>query len=1634
MDLAVSQRHRHNPVDSICRKLKTIQRRNQEADTSPFHIPRFQSSSYNSPQPGLRCNLESILKKRAVRSDHPDTPAVGGASASKTVGSSTATTPSSSSSIAASAAALGMLTPKGSPARPQGRRLTLGASGASPLVTPCPVNATYSITSTVTDRRTSFGLGQRQGWQRTCSTPAAAQSETDGYFTFGRSAPYGQPEAGETPAANPLEMDGEKERRRSPTHSLLSCYNLNFCTSDASTLLDGDVGYPALVVKRLSLGDGLLSSEARKENMTEVSLICEEDLLDTIFHACDTQRRGKVYVSRIVDYLRHTTSRSSEDSGLEELCNMLDPDNNDISIDLDTYHAVMKEWIEDCRNQGDDTAENVTQESVKVPDCLAAKRSALLNMTSGSLEAFGGETTKSDLETSDLIYCVADLQFTNQKLQDEIRKLKQAMESMEDTNQKLIEENEDLKTQAKVGQQLLQKEKMLKEEVEEMKMTLSTSEESRARASARSKQMERENQGLISKISALQEENIKVTVEMDDLQKKMGELCDLNTDLQVQIHSLDAVLRDKDSVICQKNRHLEDLKAVIVEYSSVTEILRADKTKLENQMQMMQPDITSAGLSLSVAYRLNQTNHLGSLQTELALAQNPLEGVERFSTSMCMASPLDETLDREVLLLMQGPTPEQQSLEFRSLIRRLRKEFQEDRYTVLSALRNHSAAHEGQDISSNQKLQVEWERRRQDWAQVLEQLQQYTDSLEKELLKMASNMRRSRTEILHLSVRVQEQENQKQQLKDDLDQLKTPQDSREASCQTPDVPQGEEDQDAPSLEWEEEYVIPESPLPPPSAIAQNGAPLSGSNESSEPQDAGGDAKRPEEVRSGGGGEEEEEEEEKQNDSERGEEGQLDSGVEEEETPQGELARSRSDIPEASEDSPHAETTESPQPQTEVVTESSGQQEGANFPECTAPEDAHKQTACAEQRDPAPLPPTHTSAADPVPSETSQANPVLESLPSEEASPGQEEMVSPSNTPAELGETISPSPRCEEAASGESSTAEEGASTMSLNDSQKLPPDSTSALESHRTSLLPVAEEEETAVDSATETVAMADTKTESSDVTTATSGVNDTPADSSDKAKDDDSQVTGDPAAPDGSKPDATAGQSPPGGDKDSKQKTVPEKEQTTEAPEGQKVQEDSEVSAVTEKEGETSVVSEDASDREDRRNSWSLSASEKEIEAEFHRLSLGFKCDMFTLDKRLRLEERSRDLAEDNVRREVSSCQGLLQALIPLCEDDGQSMEIIHRLQKNLEILIQSMVRVSSRSEMLGAIHQESRIGKAVEVMIQHVENLRRTYTKEHAELLELRESVSHNERSFGSHSHSDRADDFRNKKQSGSQYYKPSSRRVSIAVIPRSGELSKSPEFGDVETDRLSRRPPWKGGSGQRPPLKRFVSSGAWPDSEGSRNCLDDYPHVNRPDWRWRRWGGVCGRSGVGDVWLFVTDRFGSDTDSHSEEERREEPVVVERRKSSLTELGQKLTSLLMPLKMFNGAERPQSSCVQSQTPSPTPPKEQPGSTPSTDEPLNSAAATTTTNTSSSSTTTTTSSYFSLPSLSAWRPGLPRSLWVWAAVLLVLAGLLAILASLVLQPAADAAPVGTGDSWMTIQQLLWPYTSLRHNGQPPV
>ncbi|XP_054658798.1 inositol 1,4,5-triphosphate receptor associated 2 isoform X1 [Grus americana] len=359
-------------------------------------------------------------------------------------------------------------------------------------------------------------------------------------------------------------------------------------------------------------------------------------------------------------------------------------------------------------------------------------------------------------------------------------------------------------------------------------------------------------------------------------------------------------------------------------------------------------------------------------------------------------------------------------------------------------------------------------------------------------------------------------------------------------------------------------------------------------------------------------------------------------------------------------------------------------------------------------------------------------------------------------------------------------------------------------------------------------------------------------------------------------------------------------------------------------------------------------SPNEKEVEAEFLRLSLGFKCDLFTLDKRVRLEERSRDLAEENLKKEITNALKMLEALVPLCEEDNQAQEIIKKLQKSLQFLSQYAARVASKAEMLGAINQESRVSKAVEVMIQHVENLKRMYAKEHAELEELKQVLLQNERSFSSLG--DR-DESANKKLPNS--FKPSSslRRVSIATLPRSAgnagvglPLAQFHEpDGEEWNDKFNRRSSSWGRLGakqneKRPSLQRFISTYSWAEYE--------------------------------------------DEHAETKHEQSESPAEVQEtpsRKESVSEKGK-----------YSSKWNLESVCN-----------------------LMSSWA----------------SHFKTSFSNA-----NKTLWVSVSILVLLAALTSFLTGLSLQRPADAAPVGTGDSWTSLQQLLWPYTGLQHNGPPPV
>ncbi|XP_036876256.2 uncharacterized protein [Manis javanica] len=65
---------RHNPVESICRKIIAIQKR-EETSSPGRQITKYQSSSFNSPQTNTKKDFEEVLKKMtASHSPMPNTP------------------------------------------------------------------------------------------------------------------------------------------------------------------------------------------------------------------------------------------------------------------------------------------------------------------------------------------------------------------------------------------------------------------------------------------------------------------------------------------------------------------------------------------------------------------------------------------------------------------------------------------------------------------------------------------------------------------------------------------------------------------------------------------------------------------------------------------------------------------------------------------------------------------------------------------------------------------------------------------------------------------------------------------------------------------------------------------------------------------------------------------------------------------------------------------------------------------------------------------------------------------------------------------------------------------------------------------------------------------------------------------------------------------------------------------------------------------------------------------------------------------------------------------------------------------------------------------------------------------------
>ncbi len=68
-----------------------------------------------------------------------------------------------------------------------------------------------------------------------------------------------------------------------------------------------DISCPSGLEVDMSLGS---SNDSLDTNVSR--LITEEDLIDSLFYACDVQRDGQVHVSRLIEYIRFTAGSPIE--------------------------------------------------------------------------------------------------------------------------------------------------------------------------------------------------------------------------------------------------------------------------------------------------------------------------------------------------------------------------------------------------------------------------------------------------------------------------------------------------------------------------------------------------------------------------------------------------------------------------------------------------------------------------------------------------------------------------------------------------------------------------------------------------------------------------------------------------------------------------------------------------------------------------------------------------------------------------------------------------------------------------------------------------------------------------------------------------------------------------------------------------------------------------------------------------------------------------------------------------------------------------------------------------------------------------------------------------------------------------
>ncbi|XP_077115757.1 protein KASH5 isoform X2 [Ranitomeya variabilis] len=300
-----------------------------------------------------------------------------------------------------------------------------------------------------------------------------------------------------------------------------------------------------------------------------LSFIYEEEILDSVFQACDVEERGIVPAFQIIDYLKSVTDPSRDENRLQSLSNLLDPQGQNTLVDLMTFRKTMSRWIESCWMERDE--KGTTEDDIFIKDLQSTE-------TQGTslLNEYGGECNRNTGEITDLSIKMAELVCSNKKLTDQKTKLQRNLDLAEETNTLLAEEISDLKGKLKSSQQAVQHARSVCNELEDTKIFVTNLEDKMSVVIAQKKQL---NDKLLS-------QNEKVKEKLDSLRME-------NAKLLQQLDEYENLLVQKDEILTQKIIQLEELMGLVEEQKTLLQELKNEKNDLQEELLQTHADIAT---------------------------------------------------------------------------------------------------------------------------------------------------------------------------------------------------------------------------------------------------------------------------------------------------------------------------------------------------------------------------------------------------------------------------------------------------------------------------------------------------------------------------------------------------------------------------------------------------------------------------------------------------------------------------------------------------------------------------------------------------------------------------------------------------------------------------------------------------------------------------------------------------------------------------------------------------------------------------------------------------------------------------------------------------------------------------------